>query len=153
MGKYLCNAILVASPNMAITHGEHPEYPFRLSSFLSVSLLYTAFSRMIFFSPSCSRPDSCKQQVGMHPGHWKWMVVGMGVGGGWEGLTTTTTEILGGQARVWLVISSFIPCDDWYLFFWAAGSSSSPYNSEFSISHLFPFPNSSSEGKGKIIIL
>ena len=35
---------------MAITHGEHPEYPFRLSSILSVSLLYTAFSR-IMFSP------------------------------------------------------------------------------------------------------
>jgi hypothetical protein len=40
IGQIFLQCYLVTSPIKAIIHGEHPEHPFRLSSFLSVSLLY-----------------------------------------------------------------------------------------------------------------
>lgn len=132
---------------MAITHGKYPEYSFILSSFLPVSLLYRAFSRMIFF-PKLLQPDHWKQWAGMHAVHLERWEVG-------KELTTFTT-IRKGQGGVWLVIHSFtylLYSALWWLeLFQTAGCSGPAHHSAFSIPLLSPCPNFL-EGKGEEYIL
>lgn len=89
------------SPNKAITHGEHPEYffvyalkIFSQSPYFTelLAMLFPFFFLLLFFSPSCFRPDHWEEQMWRHI-----PVIGEE---GTDEMTRATTEIRAGHASL-----------------------------------------------------